>query len=69
MTVGTRVWACAALIQKNHMGKKLHTHARKGDAGTVTRVHDDGTADVRFDRTGTIYRAVLVREVVEITNA
>lgn len=31
----------------------MYIHACKGDFGTVEHVNDEGTPDVRFDRTGT----------------
>jgi hypothetical protein len=48
------VVATQRITEENFMGRKLWTHARKGDRGVIIDVDpDDGVPTVRFYRSGT----------------
>lgn len=52
MRVGNKVVAVEPITEQNFAGKKLHTHALRGDVGRVWHVDGDWIT-VTFERTGT----------------
>jgi hypothetical protein len=47
------IMALARITEENFMGRKLWTHARKGDLGEVIHIDEEGNPTVRFFRSGT----------------